>query len=98
MYYDLHNGVYFVEGIPRSSQVIMPISTEINEFFCQTHLKNLDHIKDKMAKEARLRGGNAIIQFTYGQRSTFWKSLFRLDNIQWYASGKIAVIDVDELD
>ncbi len=97
MYSSNYNGVYFVEGVPPSAQVIREINTEINEFFGQSQLKNLDHVKQLMVKAVAAAGGNAVIDFKYGQKSSFWKSLLGLDDVLWYASGKIAVIDPAEL-
>ena len=92
MYSAEYKGVLFVEGIPENCTIIRDISTEINEFFGQSQLKSLDDVKDKMIQVVRTCGGNAVIDFKYGQKSSFWKSLFGLDNVMWYASGKIAII------
>lgn len=92
MYSSEYKGVMFIEGMPENCQVLKEISTEINEFFGQSQLKSLDNIKDKMVDIVRSEGGNAIVDFKYGQRSSFWKTLFSLDDVYWFASGKIAVV------
>lgn len=92
MYSSEYKGVMFIEGIPENCQVLKEISTEINELFGQSQLKSLDDIKDKMIDIVRREGGNAIVDFKYGQRSSFWKSFFSLDAVHWFASGKIALI------
>jgi hypothetical protein len=43
------------------------------------------------------RGGNSVIDFKYGQRSTFWKSLLGMDDVMWYGSGKVARINPTEI-
>lgn len=97
MYCTKYKGVYFVEGIPLVTKNIRNISTEINQFFGQSQLKSLDDIKDKMVDIVKASGGNAVIDFKYVQKSSFWKSLFSLDDVSWFASGTIALIDPTSL-
>ena len=87
MYYNQHKGVFFVEGVPFGTKRIAAISTHLDGVFSSAQLKSLDDIKDKMAAEAKLKGGNAIVNFKYGQKSSFWRSLFSLDDVRWEASG-----------
>lgn len=93
MYSDLHKGVYFVEGIPSGTQRIKAISTRIDGCFSGAQLQSLDNIKDIMATEVRRYGGNAVVNFKYAQKSSFWRSLISLDDVRWEASGSIATID-----
>ncbi len=56
-------------------------------------LKDLDDVERIMAEKARNAGGNAIVDFKYGQRSVgFVRSLFQRDDVNWYGEGKIAVV------
>ena len=97
MYYDFYNGVYFVEGHP-SAKAIKPISTRLDGyFFSQSHLKSLDDVKNAMIKAVKKSGGNAVIDFKYCQKSSFWRSLFSIDDVRWEASGTIAIIDPNVL-
>ena len=50
----------------------------------------MDDVKKKMAALAKEAGGNAVVQFKYGQRSTIWTALFGLDDVGWYGDGIIA--------
>ena len=97
MYYDLYRGVYFVEGLPAGARRITPISTCIDGMFSHSQLKSLDDIKDKMAEVVHRKGGNAVIDFKYGQKSSFWRSLLSLDDVRWEASGCVARIDPSSL-
>lgn len=97
MYYSQFDGIYFVEGSLPDAEVIREISTSINEFFGQSQLKSLDDVKRKMVNAVRALGGNAIVEFKYGQKSSFWQSLLGLDDVSWYASGKIARINPESL-
>ena len=71
---------------------IRTISTEDDRAWGQSQLKSLDTLKRVMAKEVKKAGGNAVIRFTYGQRNTFWRSLFSMDDVWWHASGVIAKV------
>jgi len=97
MHWSEHKGVFFVEGSPANAKRDRPITTELNAFFSQNHLKSLDDLKDRMAERAASSGCNAIIEFKYGQRSSFWKSIVGMDNILWFGSGVLAAIDPAEL-
>ena len=97
MYWSNHNGVYFVEGMPAEAKRSGPISTELNDFFSQNHLKSLDDLKDRMAQQAKASNCNAVVEFKYGQRSSFMKSIFGMDNVLWFGSGTLAVIDPEKL-
>ena len=96
--YTVVDGVAFVEGEVPPLRLIGPIQTEINGFFTSNQLKNLDDLQKKMAKTVCERGGNAILNFQYGQRSTFWKSLLGRDDVFWYGSGQIAVLDPNAME
>ena len=97
MYFSERNGVYFVEDIVPGARIIGPISSELNDFFSQNQLKTLDDLKDRMTSLVKSKGGNAVISFKYGQRTTFWKSLFGMDNVHWYGTGSIALVDPNRL-
>jgi hypothetical protein len=97
MYFSEHNGVFFIEGTISGARRVSPISTELNRFFSQNQLKTLDDLKDKMAQFTKTKGGNAVLSFKYGQRTRFWKSLIGMDDVLWYGSGEIALIDTKAL-
>lgn len=97
MHWSKRNGVFFVEGSPPGLSRRRSISSELNDFFSQNHLKTLDDLKDRMAQEAVASGCNAVVDFKYGQRSSFWKSIIGMDNILWFGSGVLAIIDPDQL-
>ena len=98
MHFAEFEGVYFIEGAPKEARPIEPISSELNGYFSQNHLRSLDDLKAKMQKLVVQRGGNCVIDFKYGQRSTFWKSIFGMDDVFWYGTGTIAKIEPSELE
>jgi hypothetical protein len=93
-YYSELNGVYFIEGRPAEAILIEPLSSELNGFFSQNQLKTLDDLKSKMREFILSKGGNCLVDFKYGQRSSFWKSILGMDDVLWYGSGIIARIDI----
>lgn len=97
MYWAEYKGIFFVEGIIPSATNIRNISTQHDGVFSQSQLKSLDTLKDKMVVEALAAGGNAVIDFKYGQRNTFWRSLLSIDDVWWHASGVIAKIQPGDL-
>ena len=93
MYIGEYKGIYFIEGVPAEAKVMGSTEAELNGAFTQSQLRSLDDLKERMREMVQRRGGNCVIDFKYGQRSTFWKSLFGLDSVFWYGSGSIAYID-----
>lgn len=93
MYYDCYKGIYFIEGHP-AGRTIKPISTRLDGiWFSESQLKSLDDVKDAMIKAVKNAGGNAVIDFKYCQKTSFWRSLLSIDDVRWEASGTIAKID-----
>ena len=94
MYFSEYDGVYFVEGMPPGTTILKDISTTIDGCFTNAQLKTLDDVKRVMAPLVKQNGGNAVVDFKYGQSTHgFWRSLFSLDNVCWKGEGKIARID-----
>jgi hypothetical protein len=92
-----YRGIYFIEGSITEAVVLESFETELNGFFSQNQLKTLDDVRSKMRDYVLSRGGNSVIDFKYGQRSTFWKSLLGMDDVMWYGSGKVARINPTEI-
>jgi hypothetical protein len=89
-----YDGIVFIEGDCPGAQIIKTVSVRITGIFSftQAQLKSLDDVKKKMASLAKKAGGNAIIQFKYGQRCTIWTTLMGLDDVGWYGDGVISQI------
>jgi hypothetical protein len=93
VYTTTFEGITFIEGRPESARIIKPIRIEIGGVFTSAQLKNLDDVKRLMVGDARKAGGNAVVNFKYGQRSVgFWRSLIDRDDVHWYGTGSIAVL------
>jgi hypothetical protein len=93
LYSTLFEGIRFIEGRPPSASIIKPIRVEIGGMLTSAQLKNLDDVKRLMADRAKEAGGNAVVDFKYGQRSVgFWRSLIDRDDVNWYGEGRIALL------
>jgi hypothetical protein len=85
--------IAFVEGLPKDCEHIRRIKVEIGGVIQQAQLKSLDDVKRAMAADAKRAGGNAIVDFKYGQRSVGWlRSLWQMDDVNWYGTGIVAVL------
>ena len=93
MHFSKYQNVFFIEGTISSAKRLGPISTELNDMFAQNQLKSLDDLKSRMCDYVCAKGGNAVLEFKYGQKSTFWKSLWGMDDVMWYGSGEVAYVD-----
>lgn len=94
MYVSVFDGITFIEGMPDGATLVGAIEVSIDGILSSAQLKTLDDVKQIMADRARASGGNAIVNFKYGQRSVgLLASLFQRDDVSWYGSGTIARID-----
>jgi hypothetical protein len=98
MFYTMTDGIAFVESTPPKARRLATLKIEIGGVFSHAQLKNLDDVKQLLAKQAKSKGGNAIIEFSYGQKSVgMFRSLVSLDDVVWYGSGTAAVLTADDL-
>ena len=90
--------VVFVEETVPSAQIISHAQYKLHDgLFSQSQLKNLNDVKRKLAALVKKAGGNCLINFRYGQKSTFWSTLFGTDKINWFGEGDIARISQENL-
>jgi len=88
MHITIYKGIAFIEGIYPEAKPIEPIEVSIGGFLSQSQLKTLNDVKDLMVDKARQMGANAIVDFSYGQKSpSFLGSIFNLDDVNWYGRG-----------
>ena len=93
-YTSIYKGVIFIEGYEPTARVLGNIEYN-KKFSYNAQLRNLDSVKDQLADKTLAMGGNAVINFTYGQKSSGWfKSILLAldDNIKWYGSGTAAIL------
>ena len=97
MHWSELDGVIFIEEHPSRAHIISHVKCKIHGFFSQSQLKNLNDVKRKLAREVKNKGGNCLINFKYGQKSSFWTTLIGIDNVSWYGEGDIARMSDAEL-
>lgn len=93
MYTTELDGIRFVEGRPSNARIISPIEVRIGGIFGSAQLRNLDDVKRLMIERVRQMGGNAVIDFKYGQKSVgLFAAIFQRDDVNWYGTGYVAVL------
>ena len=93
-YTSIHKGIIFIEGSEQSAEILGPIEYK-KLFSFNAQIQTIDCVKDQLVEKTVALGGNAVVDFKYGQKSSGWfkSSLFSLDdNIKWYGSGLAAII------
>ncbi|MCA9108551.1 MAG: hypothetical protein KDA52_01275 [Planctomycetaceae bacterium] len=94
MHVTMQDGITFYEGFPEIYQPLAKVDIEIGGMLVtQSQLKTLRDVKRELAARASKAGGNAIVNFQCGQKSVgFFRSIFQLDDINWYGTGIIAQV------
>lgn len=98
-YTTVYKGIAFIEGHEPCAKILGIVNYTKDAYYNQ-QLKDLSAVKDQMAQKARNMGANAIMNFTYGQKSTSWFRSMLLsfdDNINWYGSGTAIVISDERM-
>ena len=99
-YTSIHKGIVFIEG-PEPNAKAVGIVEYKKEGFYNQQLKDLDVVKDQLAKKAQAMGCNAVMNFTYGQKSTSWFRSLLLsydDNVNWYGSGTAIILSQERME
>lgn len=94
MHVTTQDGIAFYEGTPDNYESIETVKIEIGGMLIsQSQLKTLKDVKRELATRASRAGGNAVVNFQYGQKCVgFFRSLFQIDDVNWYGTGTIARI------
>lgn len=93
-YTSIYKGIIFIEGFEQSAKILGNIEYK-KLFSYNSQIQTLDNVKEQLKDQTIALGGNAVINFKYGQKSSGWfkSALFALDdNIKWYGSGTAAII------
>lgn len=90
-YTTVYQGIVFVEGTHNSAQLGKNIETDLS-FCINEQLKSLRNVKNNLCEQAKHYGYNAIVNFTYGQRFSYWS----FDSVVFWGKGTLANIPVDE--
>lgn len=88
-YVSIYKGILFIERTIESATTLKKI--EYKKFSSyNAQIQTLDCVKDQLAEKTISLGGNAVINFTYGQKSCDWfKSMLLCPdgNVKWFGSG-----------
>ena len=90
----------FIEGQEPTAKILGPIEYK-KSFTFNSQSKTLDCVKDQLLEKAKALGGNAVINFKYGQQTANWfkSCLFGLDDdIKWYGSGTAAILPPEKIE
>ena len=90
----VYKGIIFIEGVAQTAKILGKVEYK-KLFSFNSQIQTLDCVKDQLVEQTIAMGGNAVIDFKYGQKSSGWfkSSLFSLDdNIKWYGNGLAAIL------
>ena len=98
-YITIYNGIIFIEGYEPTAKLLGKIEYK-KSFSFNSQSKTLDCVKEQLAQKTLELGGNAVVDFKYGQKTVGWfkATLFSLDDdIKWYGSGVSAIIPEERI-
>lgn len=83
-------GVFFTEATIAGAPALGNVSVEISR-----QNANLGEVKRALAEKVKAAGGNALMQFTYGQKAHPWWQLLALkwDSESWHGAGVATRLD-----
>jgi hypothetical protein len=88
-----YKGIVFVEGTIPVVDKGPAVECDLS-FALGAQLKSLRDVKDEMAGVALGKGYNAILDFTYGQKSRW----LAIDDVAFYGKGVLATISKEDYD
>lgn len=91
-YTTFYEGVCFIEGNHPNAKQIQRIKADLS-FRFGAQLKNLNDVKAELASQAKILGCNAVIHFTYGQKSRW----LAIDDVAFFGEGIASIIPENEL-
>lgn len=86
-YETIYRDILFIEGKEPSAKIIAAVSSDLS-FKIGAQLKNLNNVKDDLINKALLYNANAIVEFTYGQKSRW----LAIDDVAYYGKGYAAIL------
>ena len=93
-YISVYKDIIFIEGVEESAKALGKVEYK-KSFSYNAQSKTLNCVKDQLVEKTIALGGNAVVDFKYGQKSSGWFKSALLnydDNIKWYGSGMAAII------
>lgn len=89
-YKTVYDDVIFIEGTDSRVDVKGKVKYKYGSFNAQ--LKGLNKVKASLAHQAKLQKCNCIVEFTYGQKSSW----FSIDDTKWFGEGKCGILSDED--
>lgn len=89
-YTSVFESIVFIEGGSDKAVVLGNVSYD-SLGTLSPQLKNLNHVKKELARQAKARQANCVLNFEYGQK-TSW---FSWDDTKWWGKGQCAQLPVE---
>ncbi len=86
----IYDGIAFIEGGCPQAQKIQPVAVDLS-FKFGAQLKSLRDVKNALVQQAKAQGCNAVIEFTYGQKSRW----LAIDDVAFWGKGFAAIIPAE---
>ena len=90
-YTTVYQGIVFVEGDHPTARTGASAEVDLS-FVVGAQLKSLRDVKNYLVAQTKQNGCNAIVGFTYGQKSRW----LAIDDIAFWGKGVLATIDEPE--
>ncbi len=98
-YTSVYKGIIFIEGYEPTARVLSPITFE-KSFTFNSQSQTLDCVKDQFVEKTLRLGGNAVVNFQYGQKTAGWfKSMLCScdDDVRWHGNGMAAILPEEKI-
>ncbi len=89
-YKTVYDDVIFIEGTDSRVDVKGKVKYKYGSFNAQ--LKGLNKVKASLAHQAKLQKCNCIVEFKYGQKSSW----FSIDDTKWFGEGKCGILSDED--
>jgi len=86
----VYDGVIFIEG--KDPRVSIKGNVNYKYGSIGSQLKSLNDVKKALAYQAQSQGCNCIVEFEYGQKSSW----FSLDDMKWFGNGKCGTLSEED--
>ena len=83
----VYEGIVFIEGEREEARPFKSVQVDFS-FKFGAQLKSLRDVKSNLAKQARAYGCNAVLNFTYGQKSRW----LAIDDVAFFGKGVAALL------
>jgi hypothetical protein len=89
----VYEDIVFVEGDWRNATYGSQINCTL---LGGGQLKSLNDVKHNLAQQAKRQNYNAVVHFTYGQKTGFFLSFLAWDEVSYWGKGRLANIPQNE--